>query len=87
MLLGRIRLHAHSTYESVHHLVITSSSVSVFTKTFLYFCFLSTTGEILQASDDLSRVINSYKEIVEGQTVNGDTPGSSMSERKFHFQA
>ncbi|XP_041961452.1 ADP-ribosylation factor-binding protein GGA3a isoform X1 [Alosa sapidissima] len=38
-------------------------------------------GEILQASDDLSRVINSYKEIVEGQTINGDTPGSSMSER------
>lgn len=52
-----------------------------------HFCNLSTTGEILQASDDLSRVINSYKEIVEGQTVNGDTPGSSMSERKFHFQA
>uniref|UniRef100_A0A6Q2ZN40 Golgi associated, gamma adaptin ear containing, ARF binding protein 3b n=1 Tax=Esox lucius TaxID=8010 RepID=A0A6Q2ZN40_ESOLU len=29
-------------------------------------------GDILQASDDLSRVINSYKKIVEGQTVNGD---------------
>ncbi|KAL2087108.1 hypothetical protein ACEWY4_018167 [Coilia grayii] len=38
-------------------------------------------GEILQASDDLSRVINSYKEIVEGQTPNGNTPGSSTSER------
>uniref|UniRef100_A0AAY4CPG7 Golgi associated, gamma adaptin ear containing, ARF binding protein 3a n=1 Tax=Denticeps clupeoides TaxID=299321 RepID=A0AAY4CPG7_9TELE len=34
-------------------------------------------GDILQASDDLSRVINSYKKIVEGQTINGDTPGSS----------
>ncbi|XP_042559772.1 ADP-ribosylation factor-binding protein GGA3a [Clupea harengus] len=38
-------------------------------------------GDILQASDDLSRVINCYKEIVEGQMFNGDTPGSSMSER------
>ncbi|XP_028829636.1 ADP-ribosylation factor-binding protein GGA3a isoform X2 [Denticeps clupeoides] len=37
-------------------------------------------GDILQASDDLSRVINSYKKIVEGQTINGDTPGSSASE-------
>uniref|UniRef100_A0A8C9TMF6 Golgi associated, gamma adaptin ear containing, ARF binding protein 3a n=1 Tax=Scleropages formosus TaxID=113540 RepID=A0A8C9TMF6_SCLFO len=30
-------------------------------------------GEILQASDDLSRVINSYKRTVEGQAVNGET--------------
>uniref|UniRef100_A0A7N6F9V3 Golgi associated, gamma adaptin ear containing, ARF binding protein 3b n=1 Tax=Anabas testudineus TaxID=64144 RepID=A0A7N6F9V3_ANATE len=30
-------------------------------------------GEILQASDDLSRVINSYKKIVEGQPINGDS--------------
>ncbi|XP_041838689.1 ADP-ribosylation factor-binding protein GGA3a [Melanotaenia boesemani] len=30
-------------------------------------------GDILQASDDLSHVINSYKKIVEGHTVNGDT--------------
>ncbi|XP_072339314.1 ADP-ribosylation factor-binding protein GGA3 isoform X1 [Scyliorhinus torazame] len=29
-------------------------------------------GEILQASDDLSRAINTYKKIVQGQTVNGD---------------
>uniref|UniRef100_A0A3P8ZKK0 Golgi associated, gamma adaptin ear containing, ARF binding protein 3a n=1 Tax=Esox lucius TaxID=8010 RepID=A0A3P8ZKK0_ESOLU len=29
--------------------------------------------DILQASDDLSRVINSYKRIVEGQTVNGES--------------
>lgn len=31
------------------------------------------TGDILQASDDLSHVINSYKKIVEGQTINGET--------------
>ncbi|XP_034075490.1 LOW QUALITY PROTEIN: ADP-ribosylation factor-binding protein GGA3 [Gymnodraco acuticeps] len=30
-------------------------------------------GDILQASDDLSRVINSYKKIVEGLPVNGDS--------------
>lgn len=30
-------------------------------------------GDILQASDDLSHVINSYKRIVEGQTINGET--------------
>ncbi|XP_047427756.1 ADP-ribosylation factor-binding protein GGA3 [Mugil cephalus] len=30
-------------------------------------------GDILQASDDLSRVINSYKKIVEGQLINGDS--------------
>ncbi|XP_029363892.1 ADP-ribosylation factor-binding protein GGA3 [Echeneis naucrates] len=43
-------------------------------------------GDILQASDDLSRVINSYKKIVEGQPINGDseeppsTAGQSESE-------
>lgn len=31
------------------------------------------TGDILQASDDLSHVINSYKKTVEGQTINGET--------------
>nr|XP_033816923.1 ADP-ribosylation factor-binding protein GGA3 isoform X2 [Geotrypetes seraphini] len=30
-------------------------------------------GDILQASDNLSRVINSYKKIVEGQVINGET--------------
>ncbi|XP_029293130.1 ADP-ribosylation factor-binding protein GGA3 [Cottoperca gobio] len=30
-------------------------------------------GDILQASDDLSRVINSYKKMVEGQSINGDS--------------
>ncbi|XP_071329932.1 ADP-ribosylation factor-binding protein GGA3 isoform X2 [Trachinotus anak] len=43
-------------------------------------------GDILQASDDLSRVINSYKKIVEEQPINGDseeprsTAGHSESE-------
>ncbi|XP_054615097.1 ADP-ribosylation factor-binding protein GGA3 [Dunckerocampus dactyliophorus] len=30
-------------------------------------------GDILQASDDLSRVINSYKKVVEGLPINGDS--------------
>ncbi|XP_068605620.1 ADP-ribosylation factor-binding protein GGA3 [Brachionichthys hirsutus] len=30
-------------------------------------------GDILQASDDLSRVINAYKKVVEGQPINGDS--------------
>lgn len=34
---------------------------------------LDASGDILQASDDLSRVINSYKKIVEGQPINGDS--------------
>uniref|UniRef100_A0A8C8GM05 Golgi associated, gamma adaptin ear containing, ARF binding protein 3a n=1 Tax=Oncorhynchus tshawytscha TaxID=74940 RepID=A0A8C8GM05_ONCTS len=37
----------------------------------------SSLGDILQASDDLSRVINSYKRIVEGQTVNGEMDNHS----------
>ncbi|XP_038125569.1 ADP-ribosylation factor-binding protein GGA3a [Cyprinodon tularosa] len=32
----------------------------------------SNLGEILQANDDLSTAMNSYKKIVEGQTVSGD---------------
>nr|XP_046270882.1 ADP-ribosylation factor-binding protein GGA3 [Scatophagus argus] len=40
-------------------------------------------GDILQASDDLSRVINSYKKIVEGQPINGDSeePRSTVGHR------
>ncbi|XP_072225861.1 ADP-ribosylation factor-binding protein GGA3 isoform X2 [Leuresthes tenuis] len=30
-------------------------------------------GDILQASDDLSRVINSYKKVVEGRPINSDS--------------
>ncbi|XP_016304436.1 ADP-ribosylation factor-binding protein GGA3-like isoform X3 [Sinocyclocheilus anshuiensis] len=40
----------------------------------------SALGDILHASDDLSRVINSYKKIVEGQTIMIDLPGSIASE-------
>ncbi|NWR06313.1 GGA3 protein, partial [Paradoxornis webbianus] len=42
----------------------------------------SSLGDILQASDNLSRVINSYKKIIEGQVVNGevDLPGMSAVE-------
>uniref|UniRef100_A0A8C1N9N6 Golgi associated, gamma adaptin ear containing, ARF binding protein 3a n=1 Tax=Cyprinus carpio TaxID=7962 RepID=A0A8C1N9N6_CYPCA len=41
----------------------------------------SALGDILHASDDLSRVINSYKKIVEGQSIMIDIPGSTASER------
>uniref|UniRef100_A0A8B9LXQ9 Golgi associated, gamma adaptin ear containing, ARF binding protein 3 n=1 Tax=Astyanax mexicanus TaxID=7994 RepID=A0A8B9LXQ9_ASTMX len=41
----------------------------------------SSLGEILQASDDLSRVINSYKNIVEGHSLRADTSASPASER------
>nr|KAF6415762.1 golgi associated, gamma adaptin ear containing, ARF binding protein 3 [Molossus molossus] len=37
-------------------------------------------GDILQASDNLSRVINSYKTIVEGQVINGEVATSTMSD-------
>uniref|UniRef100_A0A3P9L544 Golgi associated, gamma adaptin ear containing, ARF binding protein 3b n=1 Tax=Oryzias latipes TaxID=8090 RepID=A0A3P9L544_ORYLA len=47
-------------------------------------------GDILQASDDLSRVINSYKKIVEGQVINGESdepqtaaPSSEMCWNQF----
>lgn len=44
-------------------------------------------GDILQANDDLSQVINLYKKIVEGQTMNGETGGrqtqTSISAGKF----
>ncbi|NWU77090.1 GGA3 protein, partial [Onychorhynchus coronatus] len=42
----------------------------------------SSLGDILQASDNLSRVINSYKKIIEGQIINGevDLPGMSVVE-------
>uniref|UniRef100_A0A668AXD2 Golgi associated, gamma adaptin ear containing, ARF binding protein 3a n=1 Tax=Myripristis murdjan TaxID=586833 RepID=A0A668AXD2_9TELE len=48
----------------------------------------SSLGDILQASDDLSRVINSYKKIVEGQTVNGEreeslTPSSTKQGKHY----
>ncbi|KFP15092.1 ADP-ribosylation factor-binding protein GGA3, partial [Egretta garzetta] len=39
----------------------------------------SSLGDILQASDNLSRVINSYKKIIEGQVVNGEVDLPVMS--------
>lgn len=47
--------------------------------------FVSLVGDILQASDNLSRVINSYKKIIEGQVINGevDLPGMSVVEGEF----
>lgn len=39
---------------------------------------LSVLGDILQASDHLSRVINSYKTVVEGQVINGEVAASTM---------
>uniref|UniRef100_A0A673L0Q0 ADP-ribosylation factor-binding protein GGA3-like n=1 Tax=Sinocyclocheilus rhinocerous TaxID=307959 RepID=A0A673L0Q0_9TELE len=44
----------------------------------------SALGEILHASDDLSRVINSYKKIVEGQTIMIDIPVSTAAERMYN---
>ncbi|KAM9856643.1 ADP-ribosylation factor-binding protein GGA3a [Aulostomus maculatus] len=40
----------------------------------------SNLGDILQASDDLSHVINSYKKIVEGQTINGETKEAQQTQ-------
>jgi hypothetical protein len=37
-----------------------------------------TLGDILQASDNLSRIINSYKAIIEGQVINGEVTTSTM---------
>ena len=39
---------------------------------------LSVLGDILQASDNLSRVINSYKTVIEGQVVNGEVVTSAI---------
>ncbi|NWI10305.1 GGA3 protein, partial [Crypturellus soui] len=39
----------------------------------------SSLGDILQASDNLSRVINSYKKVIEGQVVNGEVDLPTMS--------
>lgn len=39
---------------------------------------LSILGDILQASDNLSRVINSYKTVVEGQVINGEVVTSAI---------
>ncbi|XP_045691832.1 ADP-ribosylation factor-binding protein GGA3 isoform X2 [Phyllostomus hastatus] len=38
----------------------------------------SSLGDILQASDNLSRVINSYKTIIEGQVINGELSAPTL---------
>lgn len=43
-------------------------------------------GDILQASDDLSHVITSYKKIVEGQTINGETAEAQQTVRQGLFE-
>ncbi|KAJ4944420.1 hypothetical protein JOQ06_012964, partial [Pogonophryne albipinna] len=40
----------------------------------------SSLGDILQASDDLSHVINSYKRIVDGQIINGETAEAQQTQ-------
>ncbi|XP_059195843.1 ADP-ribosylation factor-binding protein GGA3a isoform X1 [Centropristis striata] len=40
----------------------------------------SSLGDILQASDDLSHVINSYKKTVEGQITNGETEEAQQTQ-------
>ncbi|KAM5149327.1 ADP-ribosylation factor-binding protein GGA3 isoform 3-T3 [Callospermophilus lateralis] len=43
-------------------------------------------GDILQASDNLSRVINSYKTIIEGQVINGEVTTSTMPDSEGNSQ-
>lgn len=43
------------------------------------FASLPHLGEILQASDNLSWVINSYKKIIEGQVINGEVDIPTLS--------
>lgn len=48
----------------------------------------SALGDILQASDNLSRVINLYKTVVEGQVINGEVATSTMPDsegKMFQF--
>ncbi|KAK5926491.1 hypothetical protein CgunFtcFv8_022058 [Champsocephalus gunnari] len=40
----------------------------------------SSLGDILQASDDLSHVMNSYKRIVDGQIINGETAEAQQTQ-------
>lgn len=41
---------------------------------------MNLSGDILQASDDLSHVINSYEKIVKGQTINGETESAQQTQ-------
>lgn len=44
-------------------------------------------GDILQASDNLSRVISSYKTIIEGQAINGEVAISTLSDPEGHHHS
>lgn len=47
----------------------------------LYICLcicLFVAAEILQANDNLTQVINLYKQIVKGETINGETVGGAL---------
>uniref|UniRef100_A0A8C0XDN3 ADP-ribosylation factor-binding protein GGA3 n=1 Tax=Castor canadensis TaxID=51338 RepID=A0A8C0XDN3_CASCN len=44
-------------------------------------------GDILQASDNLSRIINSYKAIIEGQVINGEVTTSTMPDSEGNHQS
>uniref|UniRef100_A0A803YBI0 Golgi associated, gamma adaptin ear containing, ARF binding protein 3 n=1 Tax=Meleagris gallopavo TaxID=9103 RepID=A0A803YBI0_MELGA len=46
----------------------------------------SSLGDILQASDNLSRVINSYKKTIEGQVINGEVDLRVISGMEGEFQ-
>ncbi|KAM5306210.1 ADP-ribosylation factor-binding protein GGA3 isoform 2-T2 [Glossophaga mutica] len=44
-------------------------------------------GDILQASDNLSRVITSYRTTVEGQVINGEVSASPLPESEGHHHS
>lgn len=47
----------------------------------------SSLGDILQASDNLSRVISSYKAIIEGQAINGEVATSTLLDSEGHHHS
>ncbi|TKC53483.1 hypothetical protein EI555_014938, partial [Monodon monoceros] len=47
----------------------------------------SSLGDILQASDNLSRVINSYKTVVEGQVINGEVATSAIPDSEGNHRS
>ncbi|XP_026936423.1 ADP-ribosylation factor-binding protein GGA3 isoform X1 [Sagmatias obliquidens] len=47
----------------------------------------SSLGDILQASDNLSRVINSYKTVVEGQVINGEVVTSAIPDSEGNHRS
>lgn len=69
----------------VDNWVISALAGATWLKSWRSFLSLLHVGDILQASDNLSRVINSYKKIIEGQVINGevDLPVMSVVEGEF----